>query len=188
MKVLLRRTVPNLGIVGDVVEVSAGYARNYLLPERLAIEPTEANIRQLAEARRVAELERAAERARMEGVAQRLAELEVTIPVKANAEGVLYGSVGPREIAAALNAEGHDVTAEQVVLKTPIRHLDNVKVEVKLLPEVVATVKVWVVRERGEEAGATEEPPAEGQPAAKSEHPEKVEPHGGKARKRHEEE
>jgi len=157
MKLLLRRTVPKLGIVGDIVEVTAGYARNYLLPQRLAVEPTDANMRKLAEARRVAEQERAEERARLVAVADRLAQVEVTIAAKANQEGVLYGSVGQREIAAALNEEGHEVEPDQVTLKTPLRHLDNVQVQVRLLDDVEATVEVWIVRERGTDEEAEEE-------------------------------
>ena len=157
MKLLLRRTVPKLGIVGDIVDVSAGYARNYLLPQRLAVEPTETNMRALAEARRIAEQERAEERSRMLSVAERLAQVEVTISAKANQEGVLYGSVGQREIAAALNEEGHEVEPDQVMLKTPLRHLDNTQVQVRLLDDVEATVKVWIVRERGTDEEAEEE-------------------------------
>lgn len=157
MKLLLRRTVPKLGIVGDIVEVTAGYARNYLLPQRLAVEPTDTNMRKLAEARRVAEQERAEERIRMVAVADRLAQVEVTIAAKANQEGVLYGSVGQREIATALNEEGHEVEPDQVILKTPLRHLDNVQVQVRLLDDVEATVKVWIVRERGTDDEAEEE-------------------------------
>ena len=157
MKLLLRKTVPKLGIVGDIVNVSAGYARNYLLPQRLAVEPTDANKRKLAEARRIAEQERAEKRARMMSVAERLAQVEVTITAKANQEGVLYGSVGQREIAAALNEEGHEVEPDQVMLKTPLRHLDNTQVQVKLLDDVEATVKVWIVRERGTDDEEEEE-------------------------------
>ena len=156
MKLLLRRSVPKLGIVGDIVEVKAGYARNYLLPQHLAVEPTEANMRKLAEARRIAEQERAEERARLVAVADRLAQVEVTIAAKANQEGVLYGSVGQREIATALNEEGHEVEPDQVMLKTPLRHLDNVQVQVQLLDDVEATVKVWIVRERGTDDDAEE--------------------------------
>jgi large subunit ribosomal protein L9 len=157
MKLLLCRNIPKLGIVGDVVNVSCGYARNYLLPQRLATEPTEANMRKLAEARRVAEQERLEERRMLEAVAKRLEEVEVTVRARANEEGVLYGSVGPREIAAALNEEGHPVHLDQIVLDAPIRHLDNVAVDVKFAPDLRATIKVWVVREKPEGEAEEEE-------------------------------
>ena len=151
MKLLLCKNIQSLGIVGDVVEVSSGYARNYLLPRRLATEPTKTNVRRLAEARKVAEHELALLRIQLESVAKRLDGAEVTVRARANEEGVLYGSVGKREIAHALAEEGHQVTPEQVVLSTPIRRLDNVAVEVRLDHDLRSTVKVWVVREKTDE-------------------------------------
>lgn len=156
MKLLLCKSVEKLGIVGDIVEVSAGYGRNYLVPQGLATTPTETNIRKLAVARRVAEQDRIRQREELERWAQRLEGVEVTVRARANEEGVLYGSVGTREIAAALAEEGYPITPEQVALDAPIRHLDNVAVELQLAGELRATVKVWVVRDKttsdGEEA------------------------------------
>jgi large subunit ribosomal protein L9 len=165
MELLLCKTVEHLGIVGDVVNVSPGYARNYLLPQRLATEPTEANRRAVAEARRQAEIELAKHRAVLEELAKRLEGVEVTIHARANEAGVLYGSVGRREIAAALNADGYGVLAEKVQLRDPIRTLDKTEVEIRLADDLRPTVKVWVVREKiegeSEEEGATPEPRAE---------------------------
>lgn len=153
MKLLLCKNVRTLGIVGDVVEVAPGYARNYLLPQGLATEPTQGNMRRLAAARKEAELERARYRAEMESLAGRLKDVEVTIHSLANEEGVLYGSVGRREIAQALGAEGYGIDMDQVNLPRPIRHLDTVPVEIKLADDLRVTVKVWVVREKtGDEA------------------------------------
>ena len=154
MKLLLRQTVSPLGIVGDVVDVADGYGRNYLLPQRLAVEPTEANVRSLVEARKEAERERAAERSMLKRIAARLADVEVTIKARANEDGVLYGSVGRKDIAAALDEEGHAVSPDQVLLADPIRMLDNVVVDIRLADDLHASVKVWVVREliEGEES------------------------------------
>lgn len=148
MELLLCKNVDKLGIVGDVVNVSAGYARNYLLPQRLATEPTEANKRALAEARRAAELEHTRQRAELEQLAERLKKVEVTIAAKANEAGVLYGSVGSKEIADALAEEGHFVKLEQIVLPHSIGQLDNTEVELRLAPDLSTTIKVWVVREK----------------------------------------
>ncbi|MCP4590154.1 MAG: 50S ribosomal protein L9 [bacterium] len=159
MKLLLTKDVSRLGIVGDVVEVSAGYARNFLLPKRLATEPTAANMRALADERAKAEERRRLAREALEARAEKLADVEVTITAPANEEGALYGSVGSREIAAALVEEGHDVDAGSIDLRTPIRHLDNVLVDVVLADDISTKVKVWVVRsgategEDGEESG-----------------------------------
>jgi large subunit ribosomal protein L9 len=156
MKLLLCKNVSSLGIVGDVVEVSSGYARNYLIPRRLATEPTQANMRRLAEARRVAEEEIKLQRKQLEAVSARLEGVEVTIHARANEDGHLYGSVGRREIAHALANEGHPITAEQVILADPIRQLDTVEVELRMAADLRPKVKVWVVREKTAEEEAAE--------------------------------
>lgn len=148
MKLLLCKNIEKLGIVGDVVNVRPGYARNYLLPQGLATEPTEANIRALAEARRQAELERAKRRVELEALAERMKDVEVTIKARANEDGHLYGSVGQREIAAALMEEGFAVDPDAIRLLRPIRHLDNVAVDIRLGEDLTGSVKVWVVREK----------------------------------------
>ena len=101
MKVLLRRNVSQLGHIGEVVEVKPGYARNYLLPYGLAVEPTEMNLKAI-EAQKQAYLEELAKkREELEARAALVADKEVTIAARANEEGVLYGSVGPAQIVAA---------------------------------------------------------------------------------------
>ena len=102
MKLLLCKTIETLGIVGDIVNVSRGYARNYLVPNGLATEPTDANVRMLREARKQAEAEQIRNRELLAEFAKRLEGVEVTVRARANEDGVLYGSVGPREIADAL--------------------------------------------------------------------------------------
>lgn len=157
MKLLLCKSIEHLGIVGDIVTVSEGYARNYLLPRRLATEPTQVNMKKVAEARRQAEIELAKQRAIMQELCKRLEGAEVTIKARANEAGVLYGSVGKREIAHALNEEGFGVLVEKVVLKDPIRQLDKTDVVIRLADDLKATVKVWVVREKLEGESAAEE-------------------------------
>ena len=153
MKLLLCKNVAALGIVGDVVEVNEGFARNYLLPRKLATEPSSTNVRLLADARRQAESEMARERAVLEGIAKRMEGVEVTIRARANEDGVLYGSVGRREISAALAEEGHHVAVEQIQLHTPLRRLDNLEVELRFAADLRSTIKVWVVREKTDEEG-----------------------------------
>jgi len=153
MKLLLKKDIPSLGIVGDVVNVSAGYARNYLLPQHLATQPTEANMKMLADARAEAEARRNAHRDMMAATAEALADVEVTIEAAANAEGVLYGSVGPREVSAALRDLGHEVTTAQVRMHDPLKRLDNAMVDVVLADSIETKVKVWVVRSKASEGG-----------------------------------
>ena len=155
MKLLLCKNIDKLGIVGDVVNVAAGYARNYLLPHGLATEPTETNIRRLAEARKIAERERAEMLGQLATLAEALEGVEVTIRAKANEDGVLYGSVSQKDIVEALEEEGHYVKEEHILLPAPLRHLDNVMVELSLADGIRSSIKVWVVREQLE--GDTDE-------------------------------
>jgi len=165
MKLLLCKNIPNLGIVGDVVEVSAGYARNYLIPRRMATEPTQTNMRRLASARKVAEEEIRLQRKQLESLVARLEGVEVTIPARANEDGHLYGSVGRRDIAGALAAEGFPITPDQVSLHDPIRRIDTVEVEVRLASDLRASVKIWVVREKTAEDAVPHVPVAAGMEA-----------------------
>lgn len=147
MKLLLRRDISKVGLAGDVVEVSEGYARNYLIPQNLAVEPTKANMRRIEEDKKLAEEQRRLRRQELEQRADRMRNVEVTISAACNPEGHLYGSVGPREIAAALRDEGHDVETKQIGLHEPIRQLDTVTVPVRFADELTVDVKVWIVRE-----------------------------------------
>ncbi len=159
MRLLLLEDVRKLGHVGDVVEVSSGYARNYLLPQRLGTEPTEENIKAIEAKRKLAAAERAKRLQEFTELAERIKDVSITIEAAANPEGTLYGSVGPKDIAAALQARGFPVLPEQVMLPTPIRTLDNRPVTLEFTEEVAAQVKVWVVRE-----GATADGDDAGQP------------------------
>jgi large subunit ribosomal protein L9 len=158
MKLLLKKDIPTLGIVGDIINVSPGYARNYLLPNDLAMEPTESNMRAIAKERAAAEERRRKAMDELRSRAEKLAQVEVTIPAAANPDGHLYGSVTARDIAAALREQGHDVDVAHVKLAEPIKQLDNVTVPVVLAESIKAEVKVWVVRssEGGEDEGEGE--------------------------------
>ncbi|MFO0840267.1 MAG: 50S ribosomal protein L9 [Phycisphaerae bacterium] len=149
MKLLLVRDVRKLGHVGDVVEVKLGYARNYLLPQRVAVEPSEENLRSIESLKKKAAEERARKKQEFGDMAARLKDVQVTIEAAANPEGTLYGSVGAKEIAAALQAMGHAVLPEHVMLDRPIRTLDNRMVTLEFTEDVTLPVKVWVVREGG---------------------------------------
>jgi len=160
MKLLLRRDIPNVGLAGDVVEVKEGYARNYLIPYHLGVLPTTANMKAIEEDKKRAEEERRLRRSALEKQAERMRDIEVTIASACNPEGRLYGSVGPREIAAALRDEGHDVEAKQVQLREPLRQIDNITVPVMFAEDLVVEVKVWIVRESGSGEIEEEEPTA----------------------------
>lgn len=149
-EVILRRRVDELGDVGDVVHVKAGYARNYLLPQGLAYVATEQNRRRLEQERSAALVAEQRDRERAMGVAQRLDGVSITFTMLAGEEGKLYGSVGPRDIATQLSEQGFDVHGRNVALKEPIKALGVYSVRIRLYPEVEASVKVWVIKQEEE--------------------------------------
>ena len=175
MKVLLRRNVSKLGQIGDVVEVRDGYARNYLIPEGLAVVPTEGNIRAVEREKEAYLAELARRRAELETQAKLLNGKEFTITARANEEGHLYGSVGPAQIAAAIGKEGILIEPEQILLDEPIRKLDKYELAVRFAEGVEASIVLWVVplREAGQEEEAGERQPAaqEQTPAASEDEP-----------------
>ena len=149
MKVLLNQDVPTLGQIGEIVDVKDGYARNYLLPQRLASEPTTANIKRVEVERARVEAERIKRREAMTLLAAKLAGKEITLTRMANEVGHLYGSVSGKDVAEALTLEGLTVEASEVLIREPIRTLDKYEVDIRLAADVLATIKLWVVPEKG---------------------------------------
>lgn len=161
MKVLLRRNISKLGHIGEVVDVKPGYARNYLLPHGLGVEPTEMNVKAIEAEKETYLAQLAQEKAELEARAALVADKEVTIAARANSEGVLYGSVGPAQIVAALGEQNLLIEPENVVLAEPIRRLDKYDVTLRFSEEVSVSITVWVVPVHGEEP---EETPDEDRP------------------------
>jgi large subunit ribosomal protein L9 len=162
MKVLLRRNVSNLGRIGEVVEVKPGYGRNYLLPQRLAVEPTKANLK-VVEGEKQKYLEEVArDRAAMELRASAIRGKAITITARANEEGLLYGSIGPAQIVAALAEGGVFLEPIHIVLDAAIRRVDKYEVLVRLAEDITATVTVTVTAlyDAGEAAAAASAPAA----------------------------
>jgi large subunit ribosomal protein L9 len=158
MKVLLCEDIEKLGWVGDIVEVSEGYARNYLLPHRLGIIPTKGNLRSLAQAKakRAEELKVVSQRA--EQAASAVAGAEVVISAKANEQGHLFGSVGPHDIAAKLREQGFEVADESAHMSEHIKDVGTHEVtlifkkpaEGGLIAEITEKINVVVVAEGAE--------------------------------------
>ena len=144
MEVILREHVDNLGRRGDVVKVAEGYARNYLLPRKLALAVTEANRRQIERERTVAEARDAEERAGAEAIAQRIAELELEISRRVGENDVMYGSVTAADIAQALHAKGFEVEKRKILLADPLKTIGEHTVPVKIHRDVTAQAKVKV--------------------------------------------
>jgi large subunit ribosomal protein L9 len=147
MEIILREDVQHLGKVGEVVKVKDGYARNYLLPQGLAYPATDANKQRIAfEGERVAK-QRAAEKSAAETEATRIAEVQITFPMKVGEEDKLYGSVTASDIQRKLEELGIHVDKRKVDLQEPIRELGEFQVGIKLHPDVRPEVRITVVRE-----------------------------------------
>jgi large subunit ribosomal protein L9 len=147
LQVILNESVPNLGSVGDLVEVADGYARNFLIPRNLAMLATTRNIKQLAHTKRVIDKKRANILDSAEGLATTLNEMSVTIAKQVGEEDKLFGSVTNRDIEDALNKEGVQVDRRNIVISEPIKSLGVFKVSIKLHASITAELKVWVVAE-----------------------------------------
>ena len=163
MKLLLQRTIENLGKAGDVVEVNSGYARNYLLPCGLALEPTTGNLKRIDEFRTVARQQELGKLQEFKAQAEALNGLEVTIPARANEQGHLFGSVGPDDVAAALAEIGfNNVPPGAIIIDPHIKQLDKYTIEIRLSEEASAQIELWVVPERAsEDADQTGQQPDE---------------------------
>jgi large subunit ribosomal protein L9 len=145
MEVILREHVDNLGRRGDIVKVAEGYARNFLLPRKLALAVTEANKRQIEREKKVAEVRDAEETSQAEALAQRITEAPIEIARRVGEQDTLYGSVTSADIAHALHAKGFDIDKRKVHLPEPLKSLGEFTVPVKIHRDVTAQVTVKVV-------------------------------------------
>jgi len=147
MEVILREHIDNLGRRGEIVKVADGYARNYLLPRKLALLATDGNKRVVERERAQFDAKEAEEKKVAEAMAQRVNNVEVEISRKVGETEALYGSVTTADIAEALHAKGLEVDKRKIVLQEPIRRLGEFDVPVKLHRDVATHVKVKVVAE-----------------------------------------
>ena len=148
MEVILREHVENLGRRGEIVRVAPGYARNYLLPRKLALAVTEANKKQIERERAAAEARDAEERSQAEAMAQRIAQLEIEIARRVGENETLYGSVTSADIAHAMEAKGFEIEKRRIQLPEPLKALGETTVPVKIHREVTAQLRVKVVPEQ----------------------------------------
>jgi len=146
MQVILTGDIDKLGKLGDVVNVKKGYARNFLLPQRFAIEATGKNMELLEQKKKKREREIIKIKAETEMLAEKIRSISCTIPVAAGEEDKLFGSVTAEHIAEAFSLEGIKIDKKKIYLQEPIRKLGVYQVEIKLHPEIITSAKVWVVK------------------------------------------
>ena len=147
MDVILREDIEKLGLRGEMVKVAPGYARNFLLPKRLAVEATEAN-RKIVEQERQSHIRREHKlKSEAEDLSKLMTGVSVTIAQKAGENDQLFGSVTSKDVAEALAAKNFTIDRRKIQVDDPIKHLGESKVPVRLHKDVIAEVAVVVVRE-----------------------------------------
>ncbi len=146
MNIILMENVEKLGQVGDVVKVKDGYARNYLLPRQLGMPATAGNVKRIEKekAKRLAQYE--TEKKEAEAKAEQLNKVSLTVSVEVNDQEKLYGAISESDIIEAMHKEGLEVDKKYLVLEKPIDDLGIFEVGVKLHPQVIAKIRLWVTK------------------------------------------
>lgn len=147
MKVILQKDVPALGDAGDIKEVAEGYARNYLLPNKLVIIANESSRKAVEHQKKLIKIKKEKRKKASEGIAGSISGLEITIPAQVGEEGKLFGSITSMDIARALKDKGFTVDKRKIQLENPIKQEGEYAVSIKLDEGITAAVKVLVVRE-----------------------------------------
>lgn len=147
MKVILRRDLDNLGSMGELVTVKDGYARNFLIPRDLAYYASDSAIKKLEAEKRQKAKRLANEKVNAENLASKIAELQISIPMKVGDEGKLFGSVTPAMIAAELVNKGFEIDRRLISFDDSIKSLGVFDAKIKLHADVITTIKVWVISE-----------------------------------------
>jgi large subunit ribosomal protein L9 len=168
VKLLLNESIKHVGRVGDVVEVSAGYARNYLLPQGLAAEPTPGNVKKIEARRKEIERQERERREQQAALIKQLEGVEVTLERKANERGHLFGSVSATDIAKALQTQGFNINPDDVNLPGKLDRIEKYTVTIRFAEDLATDVKVWVAPDKeskalidtAAKAKAAEPPPA----------------------------
>ncbi len=146
MKVILKSDVDALGKTGELVEVKNGYARNFLIPQDMAVEATTKNVRVLEHQKRLIADRLRKEQKEFEAFAKRINEASITIPVQVGEEGKLFGSVTNKDIAEALAKEGIEVDKRKIRLEDPIKEVGLFTIPIALHHDITAHLKLYVVK------------------------------------------
>jgi large subunit ribosomal protein L9 len=147
VRILLRERVEKLGSPGDIVNVAAGFARNYLLPHNLAVAVSDENMRKIKKEQETRQKEAEKLKLELAELKEKLEQTSCTVVTQATEEGRLYGSVTTAMVVEALAKKGMEVLEKAIVIEEPIKELGIYEVKVHLGPEVEAVTKLWVVEE-----------------------------------------
>jgi large subunit ribosomal protein L9 len=153
VKLLLKESIKHVGKVGDIVEVSSGYARNYLLPEDLAVEPTPGNVKKVEARRKEIERVERERRDQQAALIKQLETAEVTLERRANEQGHLFGSVTATDIAKGLQTQGFNVNPDDINLPGRLDRIEKYAVVVKFAEDLSTSISVWVAPDAESKAG-----------------------------------
>jgi len=159
MKVILKQDVENLGSKGDIVDITPGFGRNYLIPKKLALEVTSSNMKMIEIERRALKKRLEKERQSFEGLIQKLNQVALIFKRKSGEKDMIFGSVSSSDIQDALHELGFEIDKKKILLEEPIKRLGNYSVPIKIFQEDRAEIKVEVLKpeEEKEEEGIPEE-------------------------------
>jgi large subunit ribosomal protein L9 len=147
MEVILRQAVENLGKPGDVVKVSNGFARNYLLPRGVAFEATAGNLKRIAQEKERLEAAENERRTAAQALAAKLEQVSLTFSARVGEEGKLFGSVTPADIVHQLETQGFHIEKRQIDLHEPLKTLGVFRVPVRLHADVKPEIRIWVIKQ-----------------------------------------
>jgi large subunit ribosomal protein L9 len=176
MQVILREDVPELGIIGDVVEVKPGYARNYLIPRGMAVPADRRNLRQLEHDKRIIEVKKQRERGTYERLASQLGALKLETEVRAGRRGRLFGSVTNIDVHQLLADKGIEIDRRRIELREPIKEIGEFKVTIRVGQDISTLVSLTVKPLGGEleDLSVDGEPESVAEPAPEAAQPEAV--------------
>ena len=146
MNVILSKDVEQVGKIGDVLKVKEGFARNYLFPQNLAYPATATNLKRIEQQKIKKIALDAKNKKEAEDLAEKLSKISCTVTVEVNDQEKLYGSVTEADIAKAIELEGFSIDKKSIVLEKPIEELGIFDVQIKLYPEVMAKIRLWVAK------------------------------------------
>jgi len=147
MKVILRKDVEHLGNVGELLDVKPGYARNYLIPQGIALVANDKNMKRLEEEQRQQKIKKDRDKIAAEKLSEELSKVSCTASVQVGEEDKVFGSITSQDIADLLKEKGFDVDKKKIVLEEPIKALGIYDIPIKLHTDVEAKIKVWVVKD-----------------------------------------
>ncbi len=147
MEVILAKDIPSLGSRGKIIKVSDGYARNYLIPRKLALPVTDENRKKIEQQMKQIIIKETKEKKSAEKVAEQLSTVSLTISKKSGEDDLLFGTVTSAEIAEELNKIGIEIDKRKINLEEPIRRLGIYQIPIKLHKDVTATIKLWIIKE-----------------------------------------